>query len=115
MDLNQFTDSIPKRLVVHWTESKYETTLQFFNRYYELYPGSTFPPNYQTFKGFLVWVSKLTKGRIKSRTLRLLPYISNLESFLRYFLAVWGRAERPDIANTVAKDIKFVRTLSKLS
>jgi hypothetical protein len=79
-------NSILKRPVFPWTESKYETTLRLFDRYYELHPGFMFPPNYQSFKCFLVWVLTLTKGRIKSSpgrhnpdgTPRLLPYISTL-------------------------------------
>lgn len=94
VDLDQFTNSVPKRYVIPYTESKYETKLQYFDKYHELHPDSTVPPNYQTFKSFLVWVSKLMDGRIKSSpwgknpdgTPRLLPCVDTVRSFLRSFL-----------------------------
>uniref|UniRef100_A0A093VU63 Virulence plasmid integrase pGP8-D n=1 Tax=Talaromyces marneffei PM1 TaxID=1077442 RepID=A0A093VU63_TALMA len=110
VDLNEFTNSIPKRHVIPYTQSKYDTTLEFFDQYYKLHADATIPPNFQTLKSFLAWISKLMEGRIKESprgttlegTQRLLPCVDSMRSFLRSFLTAWARAERPDIANSVA-------------
>jgi hypothetical protein len=61
-------------------------------------------------------MSKIIEGRIKDSpegfTLegkpRLLPCINTIKSFLRSFLTTWARAEKPDIANSVANTMVFV-------
>jgi hypothetical protein len=58
MDRNRLTHSVPKRHITAFTRSRYDTTLQYFDKYHELHLNSTIPLNYQTFKSFLVWVLK---------------------------------------------------------
>jgi hypothetical protein len=123
VDLNEFTNSIPKRHVIPYTQSKYDTTLEFFDQYYKLHADATIPPNFQTLKSFLAWTSKLMEGRIKESprgttlegTQRLLPCVDSMRSFLRSFLTAWARAERPDIANSVASMMVHVSSLTNLS
>jgi hypothetical protein len=119
VDLNEFTNSVPRKHVIPYTQLKYETTLEYFDQYYKLHADATIPPNFQTLKSFLVWISKLMEGRIKDSpwgttpegTPRLLPCVDTMRGFLRSFLTAWARAERPDISNSVASMMVYVSSL----
>ncbi|EED21202.1 conserved hypothetical protein [Talaromyces stipitatus ATCC 10500] len=114
VDLNQFSNSIPKAYIVPETELRYGEALQYFDRYRELHPDATVPPNYQTFKSFLVWASLLKEGRIEDSPLgnnpdgtpRILPCVDTMKSFLRRFIAAWSRTDRPEIPRRVATAMK---------
>ncbi|KAB8070465.1 hypothetical protein BDV29DRAFT_197996 [Aspergillus leporis] len=109
IDLEEHDNSEMKQAILNRTKAKYDRTLGIFDKYLVLHPKASWPLDIRSYKGFLEFVARNTKGRLEER-----PTVGTIEGFRRDFeagLVLRRGYETPENVSTtlrewVKKDLK---------
>ncbi|KAL3439835.1 hypothetical protein BJX65DRAFT_291535 [Aspergillus insuetus] len=86
INLDAHSNKELKRAVLPRTIKGYDRTLVLFDEFLDLHPAACFPLDIRTYKGFLEYYARITRGRIKEK-----PVPETVEHFRRNFEAALAR------------------------
>ncbi|KAJ0413052.1 hypothetical protein BJY00DRAFT_322648 [Aspergillus carlsbadensis] len=112
IDLDDYDNKEIKRAVLPRTARKYDRTLALFDRFLREHPKAVSPPDIRTYKGFLVYVAKGIKGRIRDT-----PIPETIEGFRRDFQTAMARErgfEAPSSMSITMKEFIISELKQKL-
>ncbi|KAL4948932.1 hypothetical protein BDW69DRAFT_198491 [Aspergillus filifer] len=87
INLDTHSNKELKRAVLPRTIKGYDSTLVLFDEFLDLHPAACFPLDIRTYKVFLEYYARITRGRIKER-----PVPETVEHFRRSFEAALSRS-----------------------
>ncbi|PYI00196.1 hypothetical protein BO71DRAFT_455086 [Aspergillus ellipticus CBS 707.79] len=101
VDLAEHNNSEIKRVVLPRTEAKYERALQIFDKFIELHPRAVDPPDIQSYKAFMEFFGRNTKGRLGEK-----PTVGTAEDFRRDYEAGMSKIRKHDFPDYISTTIK---------
>eukprot|EP00136_Aspergillus_niger_P005226 XP_001395717.2 hypothetical protein ANI_1_2012104 [Aspergillus niger CBS 513.88] len=101
VNLDDHDNSERKSRVLGRTENQYDRTLSLFDDFLELHPKASDPPDIRTYKGFMEFVSKNTRGRLGEY-----PTPETMEGFRRRFESALRLRRDYDMPNHISTTIR---------
>ncbi|BDD62079.1 hypothetical protein MAP00_007071 [Monascus purpureus] len=109
VNLDDHDNSERKSRVLGRTENQYDRTLSLFDDFLELHPKASYPPDIRTYKGFMEFVSKNTRGR-----LGVFPTPETMEGFRRRFESALRLRRDYDMPNHISTTIMLFQPLLQI-
>jgi hypothetical protein len=86
--------------------SSIKVTTNSWTRFLDLHPAASFPLDIRTYKGFLEYYARITRGRIKER-----PVPETVEHFRRSFEAALARSRDFVVPESMSITLREVNSL----